>query len=93
MFLKSKSETVDMNDDDYLLELLKFKNHVVSRNEVQVKLDSDVADLSLSEKVKEDSQPTVGPGPSNDASQEELILPLQMMILKMKKNRWINNSL
>ena len=48
MFVKSKSEIVDMNDDDYLLELFKFHNHVVSRNEVEVNLDSDVADLSPS---------------------------------------------
>ena len=33
--------------------------------------DYDVADLSPSEEVKEDDHPTMGPGASNDASQEE----------------------
>ena len=33
IFLKSKSETTNMNDDDDLLEVLKFYNHEASRNE------------------------------------------------------------
>ena len=38
-------------------------------------LDSDVTDLNLSEEVKKDNQSTMGPGLSNDASQEEIHPP------------------
>ena len=68
MFLKSKSKTADMNDDDDLLELFKFQNHEASRNEAVVYLGSDVADFSPSEEVKEYDQPIMGLVPSNDAS-------------------------
>ena len=60
-----------MKDDDDSLELLKLLNNEASTNEAQVNLDSNVADPSQSQKVKEDDQPTKGPGPYNYSSQEE----------------------
>lgn len=63
MIIKYKSEAVDMKDNDTLLELFKLQNHEVSSNEAEVNMDSDVSDLSPSEEVKENVQPTMGPGP------------------------------
>jgi len=64
-------KNLEMKDDDDLIELFKAQNIEANRPEAEGNLKSNGSDPSLAEKMKKDDQPTMGPGLSHDASQEE----------------------
>ena len=61
----------EMKDNDDLDELLKIQNNEASHNENAADSEFDDVDPSPSVKVKEDDQPTLGPGSSCEANQEK----------------------
>lgn len=64
-------KTIDIKDDDDIFEFLKEHNTEDNGTEAEVNLESNVANPRSFEKVKEDDQPTMGPGLSHHANKEE----------------------
>ncbi|KAH0698894.1 hypothetical protein KY284_013109 [Solanum tuberosum] len=64
-------KSLEMKDDDDFNELFKIQNNEANMPEAEGNQDSNSTDPGPSEKMNEDVQPTKGPGPSHDASQEE----------------------